>query len=451
MAKKSDLPFGGNFSPTEVSLSDVLTMAEHLNGDRAALEAAVLETYYAERSTSRPDKLAYNVVLGMTKYGLLTEEGSLTPLADSLLVLRHDSEALHRAFARHILLELRGEALIRCVQDMQRSGEDTSLVNIRRVLAERGIHTASANKSVSLMRLWLQQGGVLRKSWLVNRAVLEDLLGLTEAELESLASLTAGQSAVLRMLASLGIETVDSSRLRTATEKAYGLRLNEKNFRKDVLWPLVEAGYIETEVRRAHSSPVAATAKLSAQVTVPLLDQMADSIPAGVRSLLLLPLGAILADLDSADIHKKGLALEALAFKVLRVAGLNYLDTRYRPRQGGRFEVDVLFDSNRLAYSRWQVQCKNTDAVSLDDVAKEVGLTYYLLSNVIVVMTRGSIGSEARRYANDVMRKTNLAIALLDGDDVAAVVDDPLAIFDVLDREAEFALELKPLQTPEQA
>jgi hypothetical protein len=447
--KKSDIPFGGNFSPNEVDLAEVLTLAEHKNGDRAGLEAAVLATYYADRPIERPDKLAYNVVLGMTKYGLLTEDGSLTPLAEELLHLRDDATALHRAFARHILVALRGAALVECVRDMQKAAEETSLINIRRVLAERGIHTASANKSISLMRLWLEKGGVLRKNWLIRRDVYEELLGLTEAEIGALTGLSPGESAVLRMLAHLGSDPVDSSRLRVATEKAFGLRLDEKNFRGEILVPLMKHGYIESETRRGHSSPVTATQKLTADVTVPLLDQMAGTILPGVRRLLLLPLSAIVADLDAEDINKKGLALEALAFKVLRVAGLNYLDTRYRPRRGGRFEVDLLFDSSRLSYSRWQVQCKNTDTVSLDDVAKEVGLTYYLLSNVIVVMTRGSIGAEARRYAHDVMRKTNLAIALMDGDDVSTMVEDPLAVFDVLKREAEFALELKPLQLSE--
>jgi site-specific DNA-methyltransferase (cytosine-N4-specific) len=36
-------------------------------------------------------------------------------------------------------------------------------------------------------------------------------------------------------------------------------------------------------------------------------------------------------------------------------------------------EVDFIFRSQRLVFSRWQVQCKNTAKVSLDDVAKEVG------------------------------------------------------------------------------
>ena len=85
-----------------------------------------------------------------------------------------------------------------------------------------------------------------------------------------------------------------------------------------------------------------------------------------------------------------------------------------------------MFDSTRLAYSRWQIQCKNTAAVDLDDVAKEVGLVYRLLSNVIVIIT---VGNEARGYAVDVMQKTGLAIVLIDGEDVKRILKYPLAIY----------------------
>src|ERR1035441_5159388 len=92
-----------------------------------------------------------------------------------------------------------------------------------------------------------------------------------------------------------------------------------------------------------------------------------------------------------------------------------------RAQATGGAEVDLIFQSARLGFSRWQGQCKNTGRVSLDDVAKEVGLTHFLKSNVIVVVPTGEIGAEARRYANKIMRDTNLAIVMLDGADLAAI------------------------------
>jgi len=71
-------------------------------------------------------------------------------------------------------------------------------------------------------------------------------------------------------------------------------------------------------------------------------------------------------------VHIRGLALEALAFKLMRIIDLDYVATRLRGNATGGAEVDLLFESSRLVFSRWQVQCKNTSRVTLDDVAKEV-------------------------------------------------------------------------------
>ena len=97
-------------------------------------------------------------------------------------------------------------------------------------------------------------------------------------------------------------------------------------------------------------------------------------------------------------------------------------------------------------YFRWQVQCKNTARVSLDDVAKEVGLTHFLKSNVIVIVTTGEISSEARRYANKIMADSNLAIVMLDGGDLSAISESPAAILRAFEREARHAMNLKKLE-----
>ena len=55
-----------------------------------------------------------------------------------------------------------------------------------------------------------------------------------------------------------------------------------------------------------------------------------------------------------------------------RIIGLDFIQTRLKGNETAGAEVDVLFDSSRLLYTRWQVQCKNTHRVSLDQIAKEV-------------------------------------------------------------------------------
>ena len=154
----------------------------------------------------------------------------------------------------------------------------------------------------------------------------------------------------------------------------------------------------------------------------------------------------ILADLKAKDTHTRGLALEALAFKLMRLLDMDYVATRLRGSATGGAEVDLIFQSARLVFSLWQVQCKNTARVNLEDVAKEVGLTHLLKSNVIVVVCTGEIGASARGYSNKVMGDTNLCLVLLNGDDLLAIEKNPAAIVDVFRREAVHAMRLKTLE-----
>ena len=135
----------------------------------------------------------------------------------------------------------------------------------------------------------------------------------------------------------------------------------------------------------------------------------------------------------------------AIGSEARRLLDMIYVATRLRASQTGGAEVDLVFESARLVFSRWQIQCKNTARVSLDDVAKEVGLTHLLKSNAIVIVTTGAIGSEARRYANRIMTDSNLAVVMLDGSDLQAISENPTTIVRAFEREAWHAMNLKKL------
>ena len=177
----------------------------------------------------------------------------------------------------------------------------------------------------------------------------------------------------------------------------------------------------------------------------PLLEQLKGQIDPKLLALLRTPLADILAELDHRDRHVAGLALEALAFKIVRLLDMTYVATRLRANQMGGAEVDLVFESARLVFSRWQIQCKNTARVALDDVAKEVGLTHFLKSNVIVIVTTGDISGEARRYASKIMADSNLAVVMLDGGDLQAISESPETIVRAFEREARHAMNLKKL------
>ena len=257
----------------------------------------------------------------------------------------------------------------------------------------------------------------------------------------------------LKALANMGGDgPFPSNKIERVAHATYGTEFNEKNLPQTVLYPLEKAGFITLERgtkeagRGAKPFLVRPTAKMLAEVVIPLLEQFGKQIDPAIRELLRRPLAEVVGELTHEDKHTRGLALEALACKLMRLIDLSYVKTRLRGSATGGAEVDVIFESSRLVFSRWQVQCKNTSTVSLDDVAKEVGLTHLLKSNVIVMVSTGKIGAEARRYANKIMRDSNLCIVMIDRDDVADIVRNPTAIVDFLNREARHAMTIKALE-----
>ena len=230
----------------------------------------------------------------------------------------------------------------------------------------------------------------------------------------------------------------------------YGVKFPEKSLPKLVLHALIEAEYITAEKttkgRGAKPFQVAPTKKLVADIFEPFLEQLKNQIDPNLLSLLRKPLSDILTEINFDDRYVSGLALEALAFKIMRLLDMTYVATRLRANQTGGAEVDLIFESARLVFSRWQIQCKNTARVSLDDVAKEFGLTHFLKSNVIVIVTTGDIGSEARRYANKIMHDSNLAIVMISGGDLELISKSAATIVRAFEREAKHAMTLKKLE-----
>lgn len=450
----SDLPFGSEFSPSQIELPTVLEFAHQQGGDWRTFEAAVKAKDFAANPTSEYNrgKLANNCKLGMIVYGIINRDASLTEFGKKLHSTRTDPVVLHAELARHILLNLHGMTLVQCVQDIQASGECVDLIKLREWLEERGIHFPRGGKHPSMMRLWLEKAGVFTSGWNVSPTRLKELAGASTEEVEALATLSPEQRAFLKTLANMAgpgpFASNDVEKLATAT---YGVHFNEKALPKQVLYPLEKAGFVTLERgtkeagRGAKPFLVRATAKLQKEVLTPLLEQLEKQTASDLRPLLRKSMHEILHSLSAKDKHTRGLALEALAFKLMRLLDMDYVATRLRGVATGGAEVDLIFQSARLVFSRWQIQCKNTTRVTLEDVAKEVGLTHMLKSNVIVVVSTGEIGPGAKGYANKVMGDSNLCIVLINGGDLKAIEANPAAIVNVFNREAAHAMKLKIL------
>lgn len=453
---RSDLPFGSEFSPSQISLPRLLEFSLEAEGDWHVFEDKIRAEFFESHATNEYNrrKLANNAKLGMQAYGIVDREGaSLTDFGRSLYDLRTDDFALYSALGRRILRHLHGAALVQCVLDMQAAGEDVTLLSLRRALGERGIHFPRGGKHPSIMRLWLEKAGVFRDGWRVDQTRFESLLGASLGELDSLASLSQEQRSFLRALVSLGTEGQHTSNdIERLANRLYGTRFDEKNLPKQVLYPLRDTGFIVLERgtrepgRGAKPFLVKATEQLRTEVLLPLLEQLEQQIGAEQAALLRKPIAEIMGDLTADSKHTRGLALEALAFKLMRLLDMRYVATRLRASASGGAEVDLIVESARLVFSRWQLQCKNTRYVALDDVAKEVGLVQMLKSNVIVVVGTGRIAEPARKFARKVMADTNLCVVLVDGEDITRICENPSRIVDVFEREAKEAMRLKRLE-----
>jgi site-specific DNA-methyltransferase (cytosine-N4-specific) len=454
----SDLPFGSEFSPSQVDLPELLAIVAAHQGDPRGLEAQIMAQYFASHA-ARPEadgdrtynrgKLANNCKLGMIAYGIIDRDARFTLFGEELYKARGDESRLYELLARHILLNLKGMTLVQCLQDMVAAGEEITLDSLRIALGERGVHFPPGGKHPSMMRLWLAKAGIIMGArWQVNTIRLRAVLGADPDDFPALAKFTAQQKSFLMALANTGVTNPqpanEVARIAAAT---YGVRFPDKSLPKEVLNALVAAGYITatktTTGRGAKPFLVAPTEKVRKEILGPLIDQLRNQVDPKLLGLLTKPLTEIIAEIGSDNRNISGLALEALAFKLMRTLGMDYVATRLRANQTGGAEVDLIFHSARLVYSRWQVQCKNTSRVSLDDVAKEVGLTHFLKSAVIVIVTTGEIGAEARRYANRIMADSNLAIVMIDHADLESIESNAVHLIDAFRREAEHAMALK--------
>lgn len=454
------LPFASEFSPGRIELVPLLEMVAAHEGRAAALTEAIRNGFFSghaggeqnRKGRAIRDKLAYNCRLGMKTYGIIDDVANFTEVGQRLYELREDEAALYDELARHILLNLNGMGLVNCILDMTAAGREVKLkTTLPEALRERRIDYPNGGTHPSAMRGWLAKAGVFIGSrWQLDEIRLREVLGASPDEFAVLASFTAEQKAFLRALLNMGTtEPQSASDVARLAAETYGVRFPEGNLPRSVLDALVSAGYITTIKttggRGAKSHMVVPTEKLVADIIEPMLEQLRTQLDPKLLDLIRKPLAIVLDELGSTDKHVAGLALEALAFHLMRLLGMDYVATRLRGSATGGAEVDLIFESDRLVFSRWQVQCKNTARVSLDDVAKEVGLTHFLKSNVIVMVANGEIGSEARRYANKIMADSNLAIVMLDERDLVKINASRAAILDVFRREARHAMLLKTL------
>ena len=235
-------------------------------------------------------------------------------------------------------------------------------------------------------------------------------------------------------------EYQSATKIRDLAKASYNVDFPAKNFAAAIIKPLEEKKLIEKKpsagTHGGNASEIKLVGTVKADILAPVLQQIEIIAGKEVIKYCQKTLSELRVELDSDDTYVKGLALEAFAIKIMQIIDLDFAGTRVKGSDTGGAEVDVVFDTTRLNYSRWQVQCKNTPKVSLDQVAKEVGLSHVLKSNVIVILTTGKASSTAKEYAATIMKEMNLCIVFIEGDDINEILESPSSIVDVLNRES---------------
>jgi site-specific DNA-methyltransferase (cytosine-N4-specific) len=446
--------YGDQFEPKKTPLIELLELCISCEPKRLKLQKALRVNYFFEvgqdaaNRIDNANKMAMNCLLSLNAYRLiqLTDKGKkyvVTQLTYDLLSNKDNIEQLYCQFAIHILTNLEGLLLARLIENIRARGEQVTLEYLGEALNDLGIQIPPNSTYISTMRAWLAQAGVFRSSgYEVNWEVIYNLLNVDADIIDELYQLTPAQKHFLLSLVSLDVrDFTPSNKIAKHTRSVYKISLTSKNLVKDVLAPLEMLGLVETRKtttgRGAKPHDVQLTEKGANEILKPLVNNIA-KLTELTSAELNRPFEDVVSDLAAKNKHVKGVALELFAVWICRLLGLRFSKWRLRHYQAtGGGEVDVLAASEKIVYSRWQIQCKNQKSpVGVDVIAKEVGLTFLTKADIIMVITTSHFARDAINYANQVTDNSRYYTILLEGEDIQRIVKDKTSIVDILNLKA---------------
>lgn len=443
------LPYGADFSPEQINILEVLKLASESEGEETSVFVDKLKDKYFSSQN-----IASNCKSSMVAYEILETGGGITLSAFGNELMTMDTEEeIYDAMAKRILTSLNGLMYIEAIRTIRAGGARPSLERLAYTLNLMGCNptVSKTSKALSTMKKWLEKAGVL-DGWDIKEKKLAELTGMEDEEIEVLKNLTQTQAYFLRALCNVDSDEFQSSAdIRDLAMSSFNIDFPGKSFSAQIIKPLEDKGLIEREASTGTHGGNAPKVKIvdavKTEILAPILAQIQVLAGKEIIQYCQKNLKELREEIDSDDTYIKGLALEAFAIKMMQIINLDFAGTRVKGTETGGAEVDVLFDTTRLNYSRWQVQCKNTAKVSLDQVAKEVGLSHVLKTNVIVIFTTGKAVEPAKEYANRIMRQMNLCIIFIEDDDIAEILKSPASIVGILNREAQKAKRIKVLST----
>ena len=458
MDKSSGLrvPYTQQFSPEQTPLNRLIPILRQ-NAGKTKLRAAVASAFF--KGKANPEKLAGNTIIALRSYGILDEKGQLTAVGDELVASQGNEAQSHRLVAQHLLLKLGGIAIVETLREMAAAQLPIELSTIPDELEKRGFVVSKNSSDLSGVLNWLRKAKVL-SDYSLNADVYQSLTGASAATLEITKDLNSEQIAFLRAMLALNVRdwTPYTSVIKHAEELYSGqIQYNWKDIVKAVLQPLSKAGLIQIrkrakvdkktrEGRGGKAADVKPTSLFENEIAEPLLEALYKS--AGytqLRSIRSKSLDQIVSDIkQTADHNKRGTALELLAIRLCQLLDLEFMGWRETDEAlAGGAEVDAMLHSSRLIYSRWQVQCK-VGAISVEAVAKEVGMQKVTLANVVLLVSTGKASEAALSFRRKIVSTTNLNVIFVDGTGLQKTIKDNSVLVEILRQQAHDALALKP-------
>lgn len=422
------LPFGKQFSPTQIELYPILDFIAKNQPSPEDLKQYVLETFFDNGYKTK----ALNTYIALREYRIAVENEIIEEKAKRKVVTLTDigqemyhaptKEEFYKIFARHILNDLHGIVMIDAINDLNKMGEKVTASSIAEIMVLKGYDAGGTNgEKLNPIKLWLERAGIFLegKTWSYDYRKLEEVLGVGIEKIEALKTLTKEQVAFLQTYVKSfeAKNDVPHNTIAKLSEEIHEVKYDWKQIPKQILFPLEELGFIETfkttEGRGAKPYLIKKGANLDenliTQIERTLLDKGVEIFEYFKR-----PLSEFLEVVNDANkgIQERGYALEGVAFHICRLLNLHVTGWRKRSADTGYSEVDLLAKSpSNMSYIKYQIQCKVND-IAVEHVDREVGVSLKLKSNVILFITAGNVSATAVRSALEYMKITNGSVKI---------------------------------------
>lgn len=458
-SEASEIPVGTQFSPNLIDLGEFIKAIIAHSGDKPKQEEAIWKPPVNLRKQSSSEKSRRTRSLPLEaaiQYGILDSNYAATDLCRKLSGL--DEEELYEEFSRHILLNLGGLRVVEAAQQMKEDGLKITGDTLAAYLTDQGFNVIVHNTAINSLRMWLSMSGLFPRRgnnpWEVDAVVKERLSGLSDTTMTALVGLTEDQRAFTLALCRVS-QTANGNEFKAADVRSHaeaiaGRRFDRANLPKTFLEPLRDAGLINYSsggTQGGKSAVLTTTEKFKSHLLQPFIEKTIASLDATLTAYYTKPVKEIYEELDSKSPHIKGRALEAYAIHVMRLLGLRFVAWRKRAKEEtGQAEIDVVMAGLLGGVAtRWQIQCKNKPSgnISLEDVAKEVGLTPLTKATHIMIIANCQATSDAKTFATETMKNSPLTIIILEDMDFQRIRGNPASIATII---ADKSKEIESIQ-----